>query len=626
MLKTSLIFSACVLQVTLSQEYEYDYVSECPEENGFFADAVQCDRYYECQLGEVSEKLCPDGLVFDESSHGFAKCGHPFSIDCEGRPELQPAQSSEFCPRLNGYFAHPDPTDCTTFYFCNDGIPNEISCPGGLVFDPSLGQCGYTDQVKRKGCRSKDLFNFQCPNQDKNNVDHSRHEDPEKCTEFFLCIGGQPRKSGCSAGLVYSHDTTSCQRQSTLDDLHRCRNHFNQTYLDEVLPKPTTRRPPSQEQVNLANRRKEFRRRPQAQSNSRQPPVRTQQVSAPAPSKPDFSDLPPQLQALAGNSDLGFRGESGFSDSFNSGLSGSSGSRFAGTGRNPSSSNEEARFASNIQTAGGSRFNDDNAGSGFNDDNDSRFNSFQEEPKKVFEEVDERVPSSGFGSRPRNPQSRVPPRVVAQREEAVGSAFNDDTDSRLDIQNLGSLGPSELDAFLTRTPQQNSIPLDTKPSEPATTTTAPTGFGLRRRVPLSGRGGRPRNQPGARPQQPEPVQEEEEAPAKKRFNNFRRGGLPPRRSQNRDSSDESESTGRISSNSQRRRVRPSRPEQSFTQQTEDLGGSSSDRDSVSARRSQGGRLEVTKANNLPPLQKFVEEDFDFETSFSNFQQSRGRQG
>ena len=45
--------------------------------------------------------------------------------------------------------------------------------------------------------------------------------------------------------------------------------------------------------------------------------------------------------------------------------------------------------------------------------------------------------------------------------------------------------------------------------------------------------------------------------------------------------------GRISSNSQRRRVRPSRPEQSFSQQTEDLGGSSSDRDSVSARRSQG---------------------------------------
>ena len=36
---------------------QYDYVSECPEENGFFADALQCDRYYECNDGEVCENL-----------------------------------------------------------------------------------------------------------------------------------------------------------------------------------------------------------------------------------------------------------------------------------------------------------------------------------------------------------------------------------------------------------------------------------------------------------------------------------------------------------------------------------------------------------------------------------------
>ena len=38
-------------QMVLSQ----DYVDECPVENGFFADAVQCDRYYECKNGEVSQ-------------------------------------------------------------------------------------------------------------------------------------------------------------------------------------------------------------------------------------------------------------------------------------------------------------------------------------------------------------------------------------------------------------------------------------------------------------------------------------------------------------------------------------------------------------------------------------------
>ena len=44
----SLVFS--VISLTSCQ---YDYVSECPEENGYFADALQCDRYYECRDGEV---------------------------------------------------------------------------------------------------------------------------------------------------------------------------------------------------------------------------------------------------------------------------------------------------------------------------------------------------------------------------------------------------------------------------------------------------------------------------------------------------------------------------------------------------------------------------------------------
>lgn len=29
------------------------YVEECPEKFGFYADAVQCDRYYECKDGQV---------------------------------------------------------------------------------------------------------------------------------------------------------------------------------------------------------------------------------------------------------------------------------------------------------------------------------------------------------------------------------------------------------------------------------------------------------------------------------------------------------------------------------------------------------------------------------------------
>ena len=42
-----------VAVIVAAASAQYDYVSECPAENGFFADALQCDRYYECQDGEV---------------------------------------------------------------------------------------------------------------------------------------------------------------------------------------------------------------------------------------------------------------------------------------------------------------------------------------------------------------------------------------------------------------------------------------------------------------------------------------------------------------------------------------------------------------------------------------------
>ena len=47
---------------------------ECPEPDGFFADAYQCDKYYQCVDGKVTEKLCPDGLVFIDAGPKIEKC------------------------------------------------------------------------------------------------------------------------------------------------------------------------------------------------------------------------------------------------------------------------------------------------------------------------------------------------------------------------------------------------------------------------------------------------------------------------------------------------------------------------------------------------------------------------
>lgn len=62
---------------------------ECPEPDGFFADAEQCDKYYACRDGKFTEKLCPDGMVFNDYSSEEEKCDLPFNIDCSSRSKLR---------------------------------------------------------------------------------------------------------------------------------------------------------------------------------------------------------------------------------------------------------------------------------------------------------------------------------------------------------------------------------------------------------------------------------------------------------------------------------------------------------------------------------------------------------
>lgn len=62
---------------------------KCPPKDGQYEDARQCDKYYECVDGIATEKLCPDGLVFDPLIRKVNKCDQPFNVDCGDRTELR---------------------------------------------------------------------------------------------------------------------------------------------------------------------------------------------------------------------------------------------------------------------------------------------------------------------------------------------------------------------------------------------------------------------------------------------------------------------------------------------------------------------------------------------------------
>jgi len=232
------VFAILFAGLTLLSVGAQDEESDCPERDGLFADSIQCDRYYECDDFELTEKLCADGLVFsDDGSVGSSQCDYPFNVDCEDRKELQPAQSSANCPRANGYFPHPISSICNQFYFCSDGQYNLITCAAGLVFDPNKGVCQYPGEANREGCTTGDVVDFQCPEavQEEGSrkpvVANPLYRDPTSCQFFYVCINNkEPRRNGCPQGSVFNPLAKKCDHPKNVPE---CADFYNKDEEEE---------------------------------------------------------------------------------------------------------------------------------------------------------------------------------------------------------------------------------------------------------------------------------------------------------------------------------------------------------------------------------------------------------
>jgi len=207
-----LLVTLLALAVFLQAEAAF----KCPPKDGQYEDPVQCDKYYECEDGVATEKICPDGLVFDAGIRKINKCDQPFSVDCGDRLELQPPKSSKLCPRRNGYFAHPDERVCNIFYNCIEGESTEIVCPSGLHFDEYQGICVWPDAAGRQGCSEKSETlkdGFTCPKEPQLDhrgqvTVHPMFPHPEDCQKFYVCLNGvTPREQGCALGEAYNEES-----------------------------------------------------------------------------------------------------------------------------------------------------------------------------------------------------------------------------------------------------------------------------------------------------------------------------------------------------------------------------------------------------------------------------------
>ncbi|CAL4119732.1 unnamed protein product [Meganyctiphanes norvegica] len=204
----------------------------CPLADGYFPDPFQCDKYYECVDGVPTEKVCPDGQAFKDDNHKREFCEYTFNVECGLRTEFQTAQVTRNCPRANGYFAHPDLTNCNEFYFCQKGESAHNTCPLGLHFSIKTGNCGWIAQAGRTGCAKEIAKNgFECPvvHDRLKAVAHPRYVNPNDCKLFFVCYNGKgpARDSGCNLGLVFDEALGACSHPRQVPE---CANYYDEYF------------------------------------------------------------------------------------------------------------------------------------------------------------------------------------------------------------------------------------------------------------------------------------------------------------------------------------------------------------------------------------------------------------
>ena len=109
------------------------------------------------------------------------------------------------------------------FYHCTDGQHTLITCPPGVIFEPSVGACVHADQTNRPNCSATrklrrhersppslfiiitrnisavtEVLHFVCPAMTNPSTlrfgDHDRLAHPTSCRHFYMCLlTGMPR-------------------------------------------------------------------------------------------------------------------------------------------------------------------------------------------------------------------------------------------------------------------------------------------------------------------------------------------------------------------------------------------------------------------------------------------------
>ncbi|XP_059221015.1 protein obstructor-E isoform X1 [Stomoxys calcitrans] len=202
----------------------------CSSPNGTAPVSGSCDAYIQCTNGVAEEKLCPDGLLYNEKSTGYP-CGYPIEVECsQPTARLQEAQATEECPHQFGYYQMGDSKNCGQFKNCASGRGYIFDCPDGLAWNPETYKCDWPDLVE--ACDAEAYLGFKCPPLPARSdllgepeQEYFFYPSPQNCQQYFLCVEGRPRRISCDGDMAFNEELKQCD---DIDNVPNCSPEIKQ--------------------------------------------------------------------------------------------------------------------------------------------------------------------------------------------------------------------------------------------------------------------------------------------------------------------------------------------------------------------------------------------------------------
>ncbi|KAG8228194.1 hypothetical protein J437_LFUL004319, partial [Ladona fulva] len=159
--------------------------------------------------GEVPAEEVPtgeEGVPPEEVPDGSAPTGEtPSEGGTTGGEVPTPGDEEEdkliHCKEKRGQFSHE--SSCSKFYNCWDDVVVEQSCPKGLAFSEEHSYCDFPENVD---CGGKPLdIPPPIPGEESGcTSSYGSYRSNTNCSEFFICVNGDPVKFACPESLSYN--------------------------------------------------------------------------------------------------------------------------------------------------------------------------------------------------------------------------------------------------------------------------------------------------------------------------------------------------------------------------------------------------------------------------------------